>query len=134
MEHVDHILIVDDDREIRELVSSYLRKNGLRTAVAADGRQMRAFLEANTVDLIVLDVMMPGDDGLVLCRELRAGKHKATPILMLTARSDEMDRIIGLEMGADDYLPKPFAARELLGTHQGRAAPNPHAASEPADH
>jgi hypothetical protein len=62
----------------------------------------------------VLDVMMPGDDGLVLCRELRAGKHKATPILMLTARSDEMDRIIGLEMGADDYLPKPFAARELL--------------------
>ena len=75
---------------------------------------MRSFLEANTVDLIVLDVMMPGDDGLVLCRELRAGKHKATPILMLTARSDEMDRIIGLEMGADDYLPKPFAARELL--------------------
>ncbi|MGH7006332.1 MAG: response regulator, partial [Alphaproteobacteria bacterium] len=114
MEHVDQILIVDDDREIRELVSSYLKKNGLRAAVAADGRQMRSFLEANTVDLIVLDVMMPGDDGLVLCRELRAGKHKATPILMLTARSDEMDRIIGLEMGADDYLPKPFAARELL--------------------
>jgi two-component system OmpR family response regulator len=66
------------------------------------------------VDLIVLDVMMPGDDGLILCRELRAGKHKATPILMLTARSDEMDRVLGLEMGADDYLAKPFAARELL--------------------
>ncbi|KAA0697348.1 response regulator [Neorhizobium sp. P12A] len=114
MEHIDHILIVDDDREIRELVSSYLTKNGLRTTVAADGRQMRSFLESNTVDLIVLDVMMPGDDGLVLCRELRAGKHKATPILMLTARTDEMDRIIGLEMGADDYLAKPFAARELL--------------------
>ncbi|NTH49203.1 response regulator [Agrobacterium rhizogenes] len=114
MEHVDHILVVDDDREIRELVSSYLKKNGLRTTVAADGRQMRTFLEGNTVDLIVLDVMMPGDDGLVLCRELRAGKHKATPVLMLTARDDEMDRIIGLEMGADDYLPKPFAARELL--------------------
>jgi DNA-binding response OmpR family regulator len=114
MEHIDHILIVDDDREIRELVSSYLKKNGLRTSVAADGRQMRSFLEGNTVDLIVLDLMMPGDDGLVLTRELRAGKHKATPILMLTARSDEMDRIIGLEMGADDYLPKPFAARELL--------------------
>ncbi|MGK6315804.1 response regulator [Neorhizobium sp. DT-125] len=114
MEHVDHILIVDDDREIRELLSSYLKKNGLRTSVAADGRQMRSFLEANAVDLIVLDVMMPGDDGLVLCRELRAGKHKAIPILMLTARSDEMDRIIGLEMGADDYLAKPFAARELL--------------------
>lgn len=114
MEHVDHILIVDDDREIRELVSTYLKKNGLRTTIAADGRQMRSFLDGNTVDLIILDVMMPGDDGLVLCRELRAGKHKATPILMLTARDDEMDRIIGLEMGADDYLPKPFAARELL--------------------
>lgn len=114
MEHIDHILVVDDDREIRELVSSYLKKNGLRTTVAADGRQMRSFLDGNTVDLIVLDVMMPGDDGLVLCRELPAGKHKATPVLMLTARDDEMDRIIGLEMGADDYLSKPFAARELL--------------------
>lgn len=114
MDHVDHILIVDDDREIRELVSSYLKKNGLRVSLAADGRQMRAFLETDSVDLIVLDIMMPGDDGLVLCRELRAGKHKATPILMLTARSDETDRIVGLEMGADDYLPKPFAARELL--------------------
>ncbi len=114
MEHIDHILVVDDDREIRELVSSYLKKNGLRTTVAADGRQMRSFLDGNTVDLIVLDVMMPGDDGLVLCRELRSGKHKATPVLMLTARDDEMDRIIGLEMGADDYLSKPFAARELL--------------------
>ncbi|ERI12045.1 chemotaxis protein CheY [Ochrobactrum sp. EGD-AQ16] len=114
MEHVDHILIVDDDREIRELVSSYLKKNGLRTSVAADGRQMRTFLEANSVDLIVLDVMMPGDDGLVLCRELRSGKHRSVPVLLLTARSDEMDRIIGLEMGADDYIVKPFAARELL--------------------
>jgi two-component system OmpR family response regulator len=114
MDHVDHILIVDDDREIRELVSSYLKKNGLRVSLAADGRQMRSFLEADSVDLIVLDIMMPGDDGLVLCRELRAGKHKSTPILMLTARSDETDRIVGLEMGADDYLAKPFAARELL--------------------
>jgi two-component system, OmpR family, response regulator len=114
MDHIDHILIVDDDREIRELVSNYLKKNGLRVSVAADGRHMRTFLEANSVDLIVLDIMMPGDDGLVLCRELRAGKHRATPVLMLTARSDETDRIIGLEMGADDYLAKPFAARELL--------------------
>lgn len=112
--HVDHILIVDDDREIRELVSTYLTKNGLRVTVAPDGRHMRTFLEANTVDLIVLDVMLPGDDGLVLCRELRAGKHRATPVLMLTARDDETDRIVGLEMGADDYLAKPFAARELL--------------------
>lgn len=114
MDHVDHVLVVDDDREIRELVSSYLKKNGLRVDVAPDGRHMRAFLEANTVDLIVLDLMMPGDDGLVLCRELRAGKHKATPVIMLTARGDETDRIVGLEMGADDYLAKPFAARELL--------------------
>ena len=114
MEHVNHILIVDDDREIRELVGTYLKKNGLRTTVVADGRQMRSFLEANQVDLIVLDIMLPGDDGLQLCRELRSGKHKATPILMLTARNDETDRILGLEMGADDYLTKPFSARELL--------------------
>jgi two-component system OmpR family response regulator len=114
MEHVDHILIVDDDREIRELVGNYLKKNGMRTTVIADGRQMRAFLDTTPVDLIVLDIMMPGDDGLLLCRELRVGKHKATPILMLTARNDETDRIVGLEMGADDYLTKPFSARELL--------------------
>jgi two-component system, OmpR family, response regulator len=114
MNHVDHILIVDDDREIRELVSSYLEKNGLRVTSASDGRQMRRFLDANAVDLIVLDLMMPGDDGLLLCRELRSGKRRTTPVLMLTARTDETDRIIGLEMGADDYLAKPFAARELL--------------------
>ena len=114
MEHIDHILIVDDDREIRELVGNYLKKNGMRTTVIADGRQMRAFLDTTPVDLIVLDIMMPGDDGLLLCRELRVGKHKATPILMLTARNDETDRIVGLEMGADDYLTKPFSARELL--------------------
>lgn len=114
MEQVDHVLIVDDDREIRDLVSTYLKKCGLRVTVAADGRQMRTFLEDDRADLIVLDVMMPGDDGLVLCRELRAGKHKAVPILILTARNDETDRIVGLEMGADDYLAKPFAARELL--------------------
>jgi len=111
MDHINHILIVDDDREIRELVGNYLTKNGLRSTVVADGRQMRSSLEANTVEL---DIMLPGDDGLVLCRELRAGKHKAIPILMLTARDDQTDRILGLEMGADDYLTKPFAARELL--------------------
>src|SRR3977135_4172645 len=114
MDHIDHVLVVDDDREIRELVSSYLTKNGLRITVAADGRHMRTFLEANSVDLIVLDIMMPGDDGLVLCRELRAGKHKTTPILILTARNDETDRIVGLEMGADYHLAKPFAGRERL--------------------
>jgi DNA-binding response OmpR family regulator len=114
MDHVDHVMIVDDDREIRELAGNFLKKNGLAVTLAADGRQMRSLLESLSVDLIVLDIMMPGDDGLVLCRELRSGKHRRIPILLLTARSDDMDRVIGLEMGADDYLVKPFVARELL--------------------
>ncbi|QQQ03364.1 response regulator [Lysobacter enzymogenes] len=114
MKPSDHILIVDDDRDIRDMVADYLRKNGLRASTAADGREMRAALEAQDVDLIVLDLMLPGDDGLVLCRNLRAGPHKAIPVLMLTARDDATDRIVGLEMGADDYLAKPFAPRELL--------------------
>ncbi len=114
MDHLDHILIVDDDRDIRELAGNFLKKNGLNVTLAADGRQMRSLLESLTVDLIVLDIMMPGDDGLVLCRELRAGKHRRIPILLLTARDEDMDRVIGLEMGADDYLVKPFVARELL--------------------
>jgi DNA-binding response OmpR family regulator len=114
MDHVDHVMIVDDDREIRELAGNFLKKNGLAVTLAADGRQMRTLLESLSVDLIVLDIMMPGDDGLVLCRELRSGKHRRIPILLLTARSDDMDRVLGLEMGADDYLVKPFVARELL--------------------
>ena len=114
MDSTDHILIVDDDREIRELVGNFLKKNGLEVSLAADDRQMRARLETLSVDLIVLDIMMPGDDGLTLCRELRAGKHRKIPILLLTARDDDMDRVLGLEMGADDYLVKPFVARELL--------------------
>jgi two-component system, OmpR family, response regulator len=114
MEHIDHILVVDDDREIRTGVAEYLRKNGLRASAATDGRDMFAQLETSAFDLIVLDIMMPGDDGLVLCRTLRSGKHKAVPILLLTARDDETDRIIGLEMGADDYVVKPFSPRELL--------------------
>ncbi|QSX75919.1 response regulator [Lysobacter arenosi] len=114
MDHVDHILVVDDDHDIREMVADYLRKNGFRTSLAADGREMRAILDTNAVDLIVLDLMMPGDDGLVLSRNLRASKHKAIPVIMLTARDDATDRIIGLEMGADDYITKPFSPRELL--------------------
>ncbi|MDM0079253.1 response regulator [Variovorax sp. J31P179] len=111
----DHILIVDDDREIRELLTTYLVKNGLRVVAVPTGRHMRAALEASgPFDLIILDLMLPGEDGLTLCRDLRTGKYKATPILMLTARSEEADRILGLEMGADDYLAKPFSARELL--------------------
>lgn len=114
MDQIDHIMIVDDDREIRELAANFLRRNGLEVTLAADGRHMKSLLESTKVDLIVLDIMMPGDDGLVLCRELRSGKHRKIPILLLTARSDDMDRVIGLEMGADDYLVKPFVARELL--------------------
>ncbi|ANQ85908.1 response regulator [Azoarcus olearius] len=110
----DHILIVDDDRDIRSLLADYLEKQGLRCTTAADGREMKAALERHRVDLIVLDLMLPGEDGLTLCRNLRAGgSHANTPILMLTARGEDMDRIIGLEMGADDYLPKPFVPREL---------------------
>ncbi|POR47445.1 winged helix family two component transcriptional regulator [Paraburkholderia eburnea] len=114
MEKIDHILIVDDDRGIRELIADYLEKNGIRVSLAANGREMRAALENGAPDLIVLDLMMPGEDGLVLCRDLRASRFRAVPVLMLTARSEETDRIVGLEMGADDYLSKPFAVRELL--------------------
>ncbi|VXC94654.1 Transcriptional regulatory protein OmpR [Burkholderia sp. 8Y] len=114
METTDHVLIVDDDRGIRELLATYLEKNGMRVSLAANGRQMRAVLEQGAPDLIVLDLMLPGEDGLVLCRELRSGKFRSVPVLMLTARNEEADRILGLEMGADDYLPKPFAVRELL--------------------
>lgn len=115
MNHQDHILIVDDDRDIRGLLADYLEKQGLRCSTAADGREMKAVLEQHRIDLIVLDIMMPGDDGLTLCRNLRAaGSPQAnTPILMLTARGEDMDRILGLEMGADDYLTKPFVPREL---------------------
>ncbi|QDK20526.1 response regulator [Leclercia sp. 119287] len=114
METIDHILVVDDDRDIRELVVDYLLKSGYRATGAANGKEMRAVLDKQAVDLVVLDIMMPGDDGLTLCRQLRSGQHKDLPILMLTARHDDMDRILGLEMGADDYVVKPFVARELL--------------------
>ncbi|NTV09790.1 MAG: response regulator [Zoogloea sp.] len=108
----DHILIVDDDREIRTLLAAYLERQGLRCTSAADGREMQAALAAGRFDLIVLDLMLPGEDGLSLCRGLRA--RSDIPVLMLTARNDDMDRILGLEMGADDYLAKPFVPRELL--------------------
>jgi len=114
VEHIDHILVVDDDRDIRELIVDYLVKSGYRATGAANGKEMRVVLDKQHIDLVVLDVMMPGDDGLTLCRQLRSDKHQDLPVLMLTARSDDMDRILGLEMGADDYLVKPFVARELL--------------------
>ena len=112
MEGIDHILVVDDDAEIRELLGEYLEKNGCKATVVADGKGMWAALARGKVDLIVLDLMLPGEDGLSLCRKLRADSD--TPVIMLTARGEETDRVVGLEIGADDYLAKPFSARELL--------------------
>ncbi|HUM91120.1 MAG TPA: response regulator, partial [Candidatus Competibacter sp.] len=108
----DHLLVVDDDGGLRELLTDYLSRNGFRVTGVADGRGLWAALEREPVDLVILDLMLPGDDGLVLCRNLRA--RSQIPIIMLTARSDDTDCIVGLEMGADDYLPKPFNPRELL--------------------
>ncbi len=108
----DHILVVDDDAEIRSLLREYLQKNGYRVTAVAEGKGMWAALDAGRVDIVVLDLMLPGDDGLTLCRNLRA--RSEVPVIMLTARGEETDRIVGLEMGADDYLAKPFNPRELL--------------------
>jgi two-component system OmpR family response regulator len=107
-----HILVVDDDAEIRSLVAEYLTLHGYRVSTARDGKQMRSALEADRPDLVVLDLMLPGEDGLTLCRDLRS--KSSLPVIMLTARREEIDRIIGIEMGADDYLGKPFNPRELL--------------------
>lgn len=110
----DHLLLVDDDRHLLALLAPYLMQAGYRVSTANHGQHMRQTLTRTTVDLVVLDVMLPGDDGLALCRELRQHPGGPIPVLMLTARSDEADRILGLEMGADDYLCKPFSSRELL--------------------
>jgi two-component system, OmpR family, response regulator len=112
MASAPHILIVDDHREIRELVSRALAKEGFRVSTASDGRAMRQALADSRIDLILLDLMLPGEDGLSLCRSLRTQSN--IPIIMLTAKGDEVDRVIGLEMGADDYLAKPFGSRELI--------------------
>jgi len=107
-----NLLVVDDDPEIRRLLKEYLQKSAFRVEVAADGLQMFAALGQRPFDLIVLDLMMPGEDGLSLLRRLRIDSN--IPVVMLTAMGEETDRILGLEMGADDYLPKPFNPRELL--------------------
>jgi len=107
------ILVVDDDVRLRELLQRYLTEQGFSVKAVADAREMDAMLATEPVDLLVLDLMLPGEDGLSICRRIR-GAGTILPIVMLTARGDEVDRIIGLEMGADDYLPKPFNPRELL--------------------
>jgi len=112
MNGTPHLLIVDDDKELCALLSKFLTRHGYRVSTAHDGKAMMQVLEASRINLVILDLMLPGDDGLVLCRQLRAAS--SLPIIMLTAMSDEVDRIIGLEMGADDYLPKGGNPRELL--------------------
>lgn len=107
------ILMVDDDLRMRELLQRYLSEQGFSIKVVSDSKEMDAALAHEHVDLLILDLMLPGEDGLTICRRLR-GAGNTMPIIMLTARGDEIDRIIGLEMGADDYLPKPFNPRELL--------------------
>jgi two-component system OmpR family response regulator len=108
----EHLLVVDDDAEIRQLLATYLRDHGFRVTAVADGRGMRSAMAAGDPDLVILDVMLPGEDGVSLCRWARA--RSDVPVIMLTARGDETDRVVGLEVGADDYVPKPFSPRELL--------------------
>ncbi len=112
MERTAHILVVDDHREIRELLARYFEKNGLRVSAAEGGVSMRQILRTSAIDLVILDIMMPGEDGLTLCRQIR--QTSDVPIVLLTAVAEETDRIVGLELGADDYVTKPFNPRELL--------------------
>jgi two-component system, OmpR family, response regulator len=112
METTHHILVVDDHKEIRDLLAKFLVKHGMRVTPAADASEARRQLKAGAFDLIVLDIMMPGEDGLSLCKYL--SETSSPPVILLTAVAEEMDRIIGLEVGADDYITKPFNPRELL--------------------
>ena len=108
----DQLLVVDDDPSLREVLGEYLSENGFAVTSVPDGDQMWQQLERSRYDLVILDLMLPGDDGFTVCRELRS--RSPIPIIMLTASGDEIDRIVGLEIGADDYVPKPFNPRELL--------------------
>ena len=135
MDPAPHILVVDDHREIRDLLAKYLAKNGLRVDTAGSSAEARQALKAAAVDLVVLDIMMPGEDGLSLCRHLR--ETTDTPVILLTAMAEETDRIVGLEIGADDYVTKPFNPRELLARiksvlRRARSLPRPRDQLEPA--
>ncbi len=112
MESSPHILVVDDARDIREPLAKYLAKNGLRASIAASSAEARKEIKTSAIDLVVLDIMMPGEDGLSLCRHLR--ETADIPVILLTAMAEDTDRVVGLEIGADDYLTKPFNPRELL--------------------
>lgn len=117
MNQRDHIVIVDDDPEIRSLLENYLDRNGYDASAASGGKELTRALERRRADLIVLDIMMPGEDGFDICRRLRSESN--IPIIMLTARGEDTDKIVGLELGADDYLAKPFNPRELLARIKG---------------
>lgn len=110
---VNKILVVDDDARIRDLLRRYLSQEGFEVLLAEDGKALTRLLQRDSADIIILDLMLPGEDGLSICRRLRAASNH-TPIIMLTARNEDVDRIVGLEVGADDYLGKPFNPRELL--------------------
>jgi two-component system OmpR family response regulator len=109
---MSHLLIVDDDEDIRSLLTAFFERHAYSVSVACDGREMFAALARRPADLVILDLMLPGEDGIALCQRLRA--EARTPVIMLTAMSDQTDRIVGLEVGADDYVTKPFDQRELL--------------------
>ncbi|ESR24135.1 response regulator [Lutibaculum baratangense] len=112
MDETPHILVVDDHRDIRDLLARYLQKNAMRVTTAESAAAARRALKASATDLVVLDIMMPGEDGLTLCRHLR--ETNQIPVILLTAMAEETDRVVGLEIGADDYVTKPFNPRELL--------------------
>jgi two-component system OmpR family response regulator len=130
-----HILVVDDHKDIRDLLGQFLRKHDLKVTTARDGIEMRACLAREHVDLVVLDLMLPGEGGLKLCGELRT--HSTIPVIMLTALGEEADRVVGLEIGADDYVTKPFSPRELLARikavlRRGRSPAETEASTEGA--
>ncbi len=133
MDPTSHILVVDDEREIREPLAKYLAKNGLRASIAANAADARKEMKTSAIDLVVLDIMMPGEDGLSLCRHLR--ETTDIPVILLTAMAEDTDRVVGLEIGADDYLTKPFNPRELLARiravlRRANAVPRLHEATE----
>ena len=133
MEPSPHILVVDDSFDIREPLAKYLAKKGMRVSTADGGQEMRRVMKTSAIDLVVLDIMMPGEDGLALCRMIR--ETTDLPVILLTAMVEETDRVVGLEIGADDYVTKPFSPRELLARikavlRRARSAPRPPADAE----
>ena len=129
MDSAAHVLFVEDDPEIRALVADFLRHSGFRVTVAQDGEEMDRVMRTDGVDLLVLDIMLPKEDGLSLCRRVRASGN--LPVIMLTARGSEIDRVVGLEIGADDYLTKPFSSHELVARIRALLRRSQYAPLEP---